>query len=542
MLTDDDGETTEVVRTWTALPTFHGDGTVRGLAAHVVDTTALARALADAEQRCRELRGPAQDAAAELRRALLPSGVPVLSRLRTAVRFRPAEHPPAAGGDWFDALPLSDGRVALVVGQAAGTGAAAAAAGGQLRAVAVEGLAAGEDPATVLARLDRFAAATPAAKAATLCLAVLDPATGALTAGSHAHPAPLVVTADGSTRFVAAEPGWPLGTGGPAAALVEDRLTPGELLLHTDGLVERPGRRIQDTLGAFARVASAAVRDPAGAGSALADRIAAVVLDRLAYLESVPAGTGYHDDATLLVAHLRAPLAPLRLRFAVGPAALAPMRRELAAWLDDAGVPAAAAACVAQAAGEAIANVAEHAYPPGADGWVELRAQLTRASEVRVTVRDGGTWRDPATGAAGRGRGMLLMRELVDDVGVRSDAEGTTVTLTRRVERPAVPDDTPEPVAGPEDLSVEAGEGELRVSGPVDLATAGRLRSAVLAAGRGLTVDLTGVTHLASAGVHLLHELAAADEEMRLVSPPDRPAHTVLRLTGLATRVVPPTP
>ena len=551
MLVDDDGSPSESIRTWTALPTFHGDGSVRGLAVHAVDTTEQSRArlaaeqaAAAAEQRYREVRGTAHDSALELRRTLLPSGVPVLPRLRMAAQFRVAEHPPAASGDWFDALPLGDGRVALLVGEVAEQGVVAAGAMGQLRAVAVEAVAAGEEPASVLGRLDRFAAMTRATRAATLCLAVLDPATGELTVGSHAHPAPLVVAADGTTRFLAVEPAWPLGTGGPKAQLLHDQIAPGELvLLYTDGLVERPGRRLQDTTGALARVASAAVRDPAGAApGALADRTAALVLDRLAYLETVPAGGGYRDDATLLVAHLRPPLPPLGLRLPAGPAALAPLRHQLAAWLDDAGVTAADAASVLHAAGEAAANAVEHAYAPGADGWVEVRAQVTRAGEVRVIVRDGGTWRDPATGAAGRGRGMLLMRELVDDVGVRSDAEGTAVTFTHRVERPALGGPVaPVATTEPEDLTVAVTGGEVQVAGPVDLATAGRLRPALHSAlgggAAGLVVDLTGVTHLAAAGVHLLQELAARDPDLRLVAPPETEARRVLTLTGLGKSI-----
>jgi serine phosphatase RsbU (regulator of sigma subunit)/anti-sigma regulatory factor (Ser/Thr protein kinase)/anti-anti-sigma regulatory factor len=551
---DEPAEPVESVHTWTVLPTFHGDGSMRGLAVHVVDTTAQSRArlaaeeaAAAAERRYVEVQAVAHDAALELRRTLLPSGVPVLSRLRMAAQFRVAAHAPDAGGDWFDALPLGDGRVALLVGEVSGHGTRAAAAMGQLRAVAVEAVAAGEEPESVLGRLDRFAATTRATRAATLCLAVLDPATGELTIGSHAHPAPLVVAADGSTRFLPVEPAWPLGTSGPKAPLLHDRIAQGEqILLYTDGLVERTGRRLQDTMGALARVATAAVRNAAGtAPGALADRTAAVVLDRLAYLESVRAGCGYRDDVTLLVAHLRPPLAPLRLRIAAGPGALALIREQLGAWLDGAGVTVADAESVLHAAGEAAANVVEHAYAPGADAWVEVAAQLTRASEVRVSVRDGGTWRDPATGAAGRGRGMLLMREQVDDVGVQSSAEGTTVTLTHRVERPALAGPVAPVAATPTDLTVAVADGQVQVAGPVDLATAARLRTALQAAPQAapesgaarLVVDLTGVTQLSAAGVHVLHELAVQAPDLCLVAPPGSQARRVLLLTGLGRSV-----
>jgi hypothetical protein len=67
------------------------------------------------------------------------------------------------------------------------------------------------------------------------------------------------------------------------------------------------------------------------------------------------------------------------------------------------------------------------------------------------------------------------------------------------------------------------------------------LRRVVSGAARrgGLVVDLTGVTHLAAAGVQLLHDLAAEEPGLRFVAPPDRPAHAVLRLAGLADRTIP---
>jgi serine phosphatase RsbU (regulator of sigma subunit) len=72
---------------------------------------------------------------AELQEALLPTALPVLPRARIAARYLVAGHEQAAGGDWFDAIPLADGSVALVVGDVVGHGVAASAAMGQLRAV-----------------------------------------------------------------------------------------------------------------------------------------------------------------------------------------------------------------------------------------------------------------------------------------------------------------------------------------------------------------------------------------------------------------------
>src|SRR5262245_11230705 len=70
-----------------------------------------------------------------LQEALLPRALPVLPRARIAARYLAAGQEQAAGGDWFDAVPLADGTVALVVGDVVGHGVAASAAMGQLRSV-----------------------------------------------------------------------------------------------------------------------------------------------------------------------------------------------------------------------------------------------------------------------------------------------------------------------------------------------------------------------------------------------------------------------
>src|SRR5271167_1869730 len=86
----------------------------------------------------------------------------VLPRARIAARYLVAGQDQAAGGDWFDAIPLADGSVALVVGDVVGHGVVAAAAMGQLRAVLAELLAAEAELGRVLERADAFAARMPA--------------------------------------------------------------------------------------------------------------------------------------------------------------------------------------------------------------------------------------------------------------------------------------------------------------------------------------------------------------------------------------------
>src|ERR1700678_610727 len=113
---------------------------------------------------------------AEWLAALPPTALPVLPRARIAARYLVAAPGQPAGGDWFDAIPLAGGRIALVVGDIVGQGVAASAAISQLRAVLAELLTAEADLIRVLERTDAFAARTPALRAATLALAVLNPA------------------------------------------------------------------------------------------------------------------------------------------------------------------------------------------------------------------------------------------------------------------------------------------------------------------------------------------------------------------------------
>jgi len=209
---------------FTATPMRGPDGTVTGVSLLVTDVTEWVRTretarAADAERRYEAAR----DVVIALQEALLPKGLPVLPGARIAARYLVAAQDQAAGGDWFDAIPLEGGRVALVVGDVVGHGVAASAAMGQLRAVLRHVLTAEPDPAAALGQLNRFAASDPALRAATLCVVVLSPADGALRYATCGHPPPLVVTPAGMARFLPPTGTGPLGTGSVPV------LGPGEL-------------------------------------------------------------------------------------------------------------------------------------------------------------------------------------------------------------------------------------------------------------------------------------------------------------------------
>jgi serine/threonine-protein kinase RsbW len=105
------------------------------------------------------------------------------------------------------------------------------------------------------------------------------------------------------------------------------------------------------------------------------------------------------------------------------------VRHALAAWLAGQGAPPDVAADMALAAHEAAANVVEHAYPNGA-GDVIVRARRDD-EELLVVVQDEGHWRAPSR-TDQRGRGLTVIRSLVDDVVIVPSPSGTTVMLRRR--------------------------------------------------------------------------------------------------------------
>jgi hypothetical protein len=259
-----------VVRSWAVLPlTGADDG--RGAClfdfagARTFDDgqrtlfTAVAGILAHALARAR-LFDREHQWAAELQRAMLPRGVPTVPGHATAVRYLPGTTGMAVGGDWYDVLPLPDGRVGLVVGDVQGHSVEASAVMGQLRIALRAYAAEGHSPGTVLARTGRLLADLDTDLFATCCYLSLDPATGAIEAARAGHPLPVRIaggpgtaldTGDLRTAVELDLPGGPPLGVDPQARYPETAavLAPGEtLLLYTDGLIECRGESIDTSL------------------------------------------------------------------------------------------------------------------------------------------------------------------------------------------------------------------------------------------------------------------------------------------------------
>lgn len=377
--------------------------------------TVLAGRLGQGLQRVHQVDQQRETALA-LQHAIL--GPPQLP-LGFAVRYQAATRPLQVGGDWYDIVDLEDGRIGLVVGDCVGHGLAAATVMGQVRSACRALLFDNPSPAAALTGLDRFAARLPGAQGTTAVCAVLDLDTGELVYSSAGHPPPILVHADGTTRMLddghtialGVRPDW---SRPEAHVSVPARAT---LVLYTDGLVER--RRSPLDHG-ISRVA-AHVRD--GRTWRL-DDLADQTMSELA-----PSG-GYQDDVVLLL--YRHP-APLELTFPADVSQLAPTRSALRRWLTRARVDPEQAMNVLVAAGEAVANAIEHGHRHSPQGTISLGATVL-INQVQVTITDTGSWKPPQPADnAYRGRGITVMRGLMQDVTIRPDAVGTTVHLSAKI-------------------------------------------------------------------------------------------------------------
>ncbi|MFG1604593.1 SpoIIE family protein phosphatase [Actinoplanes sp. NPDC049265] len=537
-----DGTTVELWANFTITPWRNPDGSLRGVIGAGFDVTESVRTRQAAEAQAADLR----DVVSALQRELLPAGLPVLPGAQIAASYLPAVADSAAGGDWFDAVCRPDGSVALVVGDVVGHGVTAAGVMGQLRAVLRDRLDTGAHPVDALAAADRFARRLPPAHATTVGLALLDPADGTVTYCTAGHPPPLVVTAAGQTRYLPGTGGTPLGTGAFFPVRTETLDVGDLLILYTDGILERPGRTIAGSTAELAQVAadSAAGRALHAPEQTPAERVCTQTVELLVRT------TGHSDDITLLAAQRVPPAAPLDLALAAEAGTLRPARAAIDQWLTSVGATDRDIFLLQHALGELMTNAIEHAFdgvaePPSAP-VVRLHAELNPAGALEATVTDQGRWREPARQSM-RGRGLALTSQLVETMRVEPTGEGTVATVRHTLTRPArllaeAPALRPAVAAAEFRITDLAGaEGGVRVLGVLDTTTAERLEQGLLQRSRGgtlpLTVDLTSVAHLASAGVSALHRVAERHGrqggKLTLVAAPETPARYVLALVAI---------
>ena len=188
---------------------------------------------------------------AEVLQQSMLTELPTISGMELHARYLPAQDGAAVGGDWYDAFAQPDGSLMLAVGDVSGHDIEAAATMGQLRNL-VRGDAFGRDdePGPLLSQLDRALRGLRVPAAATVVLARLRREEGAYTLSysNAGHPPPLLLLPDGTVEVCWTTPEPLLGlTASNERATHRRRIPRGAtLVLYTDGLVETPGRLLDE--------------------------------------------------------------------------------------------------------------------------------------------------------------------------------------------------------------------------------------------------------------------------------------------------------
>ncbi|MFD9322506.1 SpoIIE family protein phosphatase [Streptomyces sp. NPDC060053] len=364
-----------------------------------------------------------QQTAFTLQSSLLPRAVPAQSAVEVALRYLPASAAPGLGGDWFDVIPLSGARVALVVGDVVGRGIHAAATMGRLR-TAVHTLASLDlEPDEVLSRLDDLVNLLAVEQEATgeqpvgeqvvgaTCLyAVYDPVSRRCSVARAGHPPPVVTAPDGQAAPLDLPAGPPLGLGGLPFEAREIELAEGSLLcLYTNGVI---GERHIDADVGLAKLCAALTR-PADA----LERTCQAVVDSL--VSSRPS-----DDVALLIARTRMlpPEDVASWSLPPGPVSAARARALTSAKLTEWGLEH-LAFTTELIASELVTNVYRYADGPAT---LRLIRERSLVCEVSDTSHTSPHLRRARTTDEG-GRGLFLVAQLTERWGTRYTREGKTV-------------------------------------------------------------------------------------------------------------------
>ena len=353
-----------------------------------------------------------------MQRSLLPETLPQIPGMRFSAKYLPAGSGIKIGGDWYDVFQLHNGRLAFVIGDVVGRGVLAASVMGEIRASLRAYMMQGHKLTEVVSMLNDLLVSVGSNRGATLCILELDPEAEELEAVIAGHLPPLLVEPDGHAQLLQQKHGLPVGVrvGHAYHAFRYPFPTGSGLRLYTDGLIERRDEPIDQ---GFERLLAATETAAAGSDSSFADRVYRAVLDE----------TPLEDDVALLAIETMPLGDTLEMTLPARPNVLGSLRNTLGRWLRALGANEDELFDIALSASEAATNAIEHAY--GArEATFTIRCEYA-GQQARITVRDVGRWRTtrPHTG----GRGLEIMRSLVDEVNIDSDQHGTVVTITKRL-------------------------------------------------------------------------------------------------------------
>ncbi|OIJ68909.1 SpoIIE family protein phosphatase [Streptomyces mangrovisoli] len=361
-----------------------------------------------------------RETALALQRSLLPRSLPRTAALEAASRYLPAARA-GVGGDWFDVIPLSGMRVAMVVGDVVGHGVQASATMGRLR-TAVRTLADIDlAPDELLTHLDDLVVRLSAEAGSegrpgevdSSCLyAVYDPVSRRCTLARAGHPAPVMIRPGRAPELVELPAGPALGMGGLPFESAEFDLPEGTVLaLYTDGLIENLDR--DEAVGQ--ELLCDALAAPSNSLDEACDRVLHALL---------PPG-GAPDDVALLLARTQGLPASQVATWDIpaDPSLVAPIRKQVVEQLD-AWRLTEAAFTTELVVSELVTNAIRYGAHP-----IRLRlihdattliCEVSDTSHTAPHLRRAKTWDEG-------GRGLLLVAQLTQRWGSRHTAEGKTI-------------------------------------------------------------------------------------------------------------------
>ncbi|MGW7427604.1 ATP-binding SpoIIE family protein phosphatase [Streptomyces sp. NPDC054813] len=364
-----------------------------------------------------------------LQRSLLPPMAPKHAALEAATRYIPTGQYAGVGGDWYDIIPLSGARVALVVGDVVGHGVNASATMGRLRA-AVRTLADIDlPPDELLTHLDDVVTRTrdridmgevrkgsrdpgpDAGETVATCLYMIyDPVSRRCSAARAGHPPPAVIRPGSDVEYFDIPAGPPLGVGGLPFETAELELPVGaRLALYTDGLIEVPGHDLDEGLEHLQK----ALSEPIASLEDMCDHVLRTVV-----------GSGSLDDVALVVARTReldsTHTAAWNLTDGLADVARARdlVSSRLAAW--DLGDLAFSAELVVS---ELVTNAIRY-------GSVPVQLRLIREDTLTCEVSDGSNTAPHLRRARmfdEGGRGLFIVAQLAKHWGTRQRSDGKTI-------------------------------------------------------------------------------------------------------------------
>ncbi|MGB6517263.1 MAG: SpoIIE family protein phosphatase [Candidatus Cybelea sp.] len=360
-----------------------------------------------------------REIAAEFQRAALPTSLPQVAGLRFSGIYIPANDRELIGGDWYDALRLSDGRIVVSIGDVAGTGLAAAVIMSSMRQV-IRGVAqVYADPVAMLDAADRTLKTEHPETFVTAFVGVFDPVARTLSYASAGHPAPLVRDRGGVVTALDTT-GLPLGLrvrGETAASTVlpESSL----VVFYTDGLVDAE----HDIIGGLHRLTRATARPEIADSSNPADALYRAVLQN-----------GNADDVVVLTLQLESTAERSTYALARPPSrrwafdtndasAAHGARHSFVAALRDGGLRADRLDTAELVFGELLGNVVRYAPGP-----IEIMFDWSDPIPVLHVLDRGPGFtlapKLPSDLLSERGRGLYIVWSLTDDFNVTERHDG----------------------------------------------------------------------------------------------------------------------